>query len=376
MKKRIHGPSLYYASDKNVFDALNQHKVDTPTIMKLFERRNIVVSKKTPRESLAAYFARQIHDYQDHKDIATRLGITSKRERITSMDVNGTVTKDHVDVAVKQLKEELEKTGEVVQIHKDGEKVSLTIQYSTVDYKVSEFAQRQERDGTIELLKTDDGYTVRNTHNQFVNDVTQLFIKRLEAAANTNLEKVTVSLSGLTSVRIRSKFFHELASNLPGYLRSDVTAVYVYKAKPNDLHADGDDEEEEEEEEEKTESETHVERVFLRGNGITRSEILNNLLDKDDYYITKIAWCAREVAGTGHDYDIEAMFANPRDCTGFSFILSGVYPLENGQIATRRRTPFKHEIEAISSVVEAKARQLVKELTQEFKNSAGGGDAK
>ena len=372
MKKQIHGPSLYYASDKNVFDALNQHKVDTPTIMKLFERRNIVVSKKTPRESLAAYFARQIHDYQDHKDIATRLGITAKRERITSMDVNGAVTKDHVDVAVKQLKEELEKTGEVVQIHKEGDRVSLNVQYSTVDYKVSEFAQRQERDGAIELLKTDEGYTVRNTHNEFVNNVTQLFVKKLEAAANTDLEKVTVSLSGLTPARLRSKFFHELASNLPGYLRTDVTAVYVYKAKPNDHVTDGDEEDEEEE----IESETHVERVSLRGNGITRSEILNNLLDKDDYYITKIAWGAREIAGTGHDYDIEAMFANPRDCTGFSFILSGVYPLENGQVATRRRSPFKNEIEAISSVVEAKARQLVKELTEEFKGPVGDGDEK
>ncbi|MBA8735803.1 hypothetical protein [Chromobacterium violaceum] len=372
MKKSIYGPSLYYASDKNVFDALTQHKVDTPTIMKLFERRNIVVSKKTPRESLAAYFSRQIHDYQDHKDIAMRLGITAKRERITSMDVNGTATKDHLEVAVKQLKEELEKNGEVVQIHKEDGKVNLTVQYSTVDYKVSEFAQRQERDGTIELLKTDEGFTVRNTHNEFVNNVTQLLIKKLETAAETDLEKITVSLSGIPSARLRSKFFHELASNLPGYSRSDVTAVYVYKAKPDDLAK----EDEDEDYEDGVESETHVERVSLRGNGVTRSNILNDLLDKDDYFITKIAWGAREIAGAGHDYDIEAMFANPRDCTGFSFILSGVYPFEDGQLATRRRAPFKHEIEAISSVVEAKARQLVKELTDEFKKPADGdGDA-
>ena len=372
MKKRIHGPSLYYASDKNVFDALNQHKVDTPTIMKLFERRNIVVSKKTPRESLAAYFSRQIHDYQDHKDIASRLGIVPRRERITSMDVNGKVNKDHLDVAVKQLKEELEKTGEVVQIHREDGKVSLIVQYSTVDYKVSEFAQRQERDGTIELLKTDDGYTVRNTHNEFVNDVTQTLIKKLETAAETGLEKVTVSLFGIPSARLRSKFFHELASNLPGHSRSDVTAVYVFKAKPDAMVKDEGDEDDGEE----IESETHVERVSLRGNGVTRSEILNNLLDKDDYYITKIAWGAREIAGAGHDYDIEAMFANPRDCTGFSFILSGVYSFEDGQLASRRRAPFKHEIEAISSVVEAKARQLVKELTEEFKKqTTGAGDA-
>ena len=374
MKKRIHGPSLYYASDKNVFDALNQHKVDTPTIMKLFERRNIIASKKTPREDLAAYFSRQIHDFRDHKDIARRLGIVARRERITSMELNGAVTKDHADVAVKQFKEALEKTGEVVQIHKDDGKISLTVQYSTIDYRVSEFAQRQERDGTIELLKTTKGYTIRNTHNEFVNDATQLLIKKLETASEAGLEKVTVSLFGIPSARLRSKFFHELASTLPGYSRSDVTSVYVYKAKPDDFaEIDAD---EEEDGEESAESETHVERVSLRGNGITRSEILNNLLDKDDYYITKIAWGAREIAGTGHDYDIEAMFANPKDCTGFSFILSGVYPFEDGQLATRRRAPLKHEIEAISAVVEARARQLAEEIEAEFQKDLGGeGDA-
>lgn len=371
MKRGNHGPSLYYASDKNVYDALNQHKVDIPTIMKLLERRNIVVSKKTPRESLATYFSRQIHDYQDHRDIAARLGIAPRRERITSMDVNGEVTKDHLDVAIKQFKEDLENNGEVVQIHKENGKVSLTVQYSTVDYKVSEFAQRQERDGTIELLETDQGFTVRNTHNDFLNNVTQSLIKKLEAVADTTLEKVTISLFGCPSARLRSKFFHELASNLQGYTRTDVTAVYVFKAKPDALVSDDSNEEDEED----VETGTHVERVALRGNGVTRSDIFHDLLNEDDYYITKIAWEARETGGAGHAYAIEAMFTDPKDCTGFSFILSGVYPCEDGLPTNRRRAPLKHEIEEISYVVEAKARELVKQLGEEFAGTSGDGDA-
>ena len=167
MKTRLHGPSLYYASDKNVFDALNQHKVDSATIVQLFKRRNILVSKETPRESLAAYFSRQIHDYQDHKEIAVRLGVAARRERITSMDLSGTVTAAHLEAAVAVLKEELEKTGDVVQINRSDDKFSVAVKYSTIDYSVSELAQRQERDGIIELIKTQDGYTVRNTHNDY-----------------------------------------------------------------------------------------------------------------------------------------------------------------------------------------------------------------
>lgn len=372
MKKRLHGPSLYYASDKNVFDALNQHKVDTQTIMAMFERRNIVVSKKTPRENLAAYFARQFHDYQDHKDIAARLGVAPRRERITSMDVTGKVDKDQLQVAIGELKDELEKSGEVVQVTREGGKVTIMVQYSTVDYKVSEFAQRQERDGTIELIRTNDGYTVRSTHNEYVNNVTETLISKLEKAADTKLVKVPISLFDVPSARLRSKFFHELAFKLPGYQQSDVTAVYVYKAKPEVVIA-----EEGEGDDGPGDGETHVERVHLRGQGITRSEIFNDLLSEDDYYITKIAWGARELAGAGHDYDIEATFTNPADCTGFSFILSGVYPAEDGKVASRRRPPFKHEIDQISRVVEDKARELMIQLNEEFKKTVvGDGDAK
>lgn len=361
-KKRTHGPSLYYASDKNIFDALNQHKVDISTIMELFLRRNIIVSKKMPREDLARYFARQIHDSQDHKDIASRLGVAPRRERITSMDVKGTAALEHLQVAVEQLKQELEKAGEVVQVSRDGDKLTVSVQYSTMDYKVSEFAQRQVRDGNVEFIKTDDGYIVRNTQNEYVNDVRDTLIAKLEQASRTNLDKITVSLFDVPSARLRSKFFHELAVNLPGYQQSDVTAVYIFKAKPDAMEKD-----EDADVAEKDDTETHVERVFMRGQGVTRSEILNELLNKDDYYITKISWGAREIAGAGHDYDIEATFADPKDCTGFSFILSGVYPCEDGKVAARRRLPLKNEIDDISRVIETKARELVTQIREEYK---------
>ena len=176
-------------------------------------------------------------------------------------------------------------------------------------------------------------------------------------------------LKCLILARLRSKFFHELAFKLPGYQQSDVTAVYVFKAKPEVFDTD----DENDENNDTADAETHVERVQLRGQGVTRSEILNELLDEDDYYITKIAWGAREITGTGHDYDIEATFTNPKDCTGFSFILSGVYPFEDGKLSPRRRPPLKHEIDEISRVVETKARELVAQLREEF-NKTGTGD--
>lgn len=365
MKKHVHGPSLYYASDKNIFDALNQHKVDTPTIIGLFERRNIVISPKTPREDLAMYFARQIHDYHDHKDIAARLGISPRRERITSMDVAGKAEREHLQIAVEQIKRELEDNGEAVQMSREGDRLSLRVEYSTVDYKVSEFAQRQVRDGTIEFIETKQGYTVRNDHNDYLNDIRDTLIKKLEKAAGTELTKKTVTLFDVPLPRLRSKFFHELVFDLPGYQHRDVTAVYVYKG------SQGNGDEPSSDDIEKNEDETHVERVHLRGRGVSRSQLLNEL-SQDDYYITKIAWRTRELMGSGHEYDIEATFTDPKGCTGFSFLLSGVYPLEDGKVLSRRRAPQKTEIDTISRVIESWARDLAAQMHKEYASLGTG----
>lgn len=366
MKKRAHGPSLYYATDKNIFDALNQHKVDTPTVMKLFQRRNIIVGKKTPREDLAKYFARLTHDYYDHKDIAARLGIAPRRERITSMDVTGVSEMEDLQASIDQLKKELEAAGEVVQVTRTGDSLAMHVQYTTVDYKLNEFTQVQVRDGTVEFVKSPEGYIVRNTQNEYINDVRETLLGKIEKTSDVPLTKVVVSLFDVPSPKLRSKFFHELVNSLPGYVRRDVTDVYIYKAK---LELDDD----EVDDSVSSDPDTHVERVFLRGNGVTRSELLNELLDEEDYYITKIGWTAQETMGLGNVYDIEAVFSEPKDCMGFSFILRGVFPVEEGKVSSRRRAPLKGEIDSISRVIEAKSRELVAKLRDDFADSDAGG---
>lgn len=369
MKRRIHGPSLYYATDKNIFDALNQHRVDAQTVARLFQRRNIVVSKKTPREDLAKYFARLTHDYYDHKEIAARLGIISRRERITSMDVLGVGDTDELQAAVEQVKKEMEENGDVVHVTREGNNISINVQYTDVDYKRNEFSQVQARDGTVEFVKTPVGFVVRNTQNEYLNDVRETLLAKIEKGTENPLTKVTVSLFDIPTSKLRSKFFHDLATSMPGYVRRDVTDVYVYKAKP-EADADSGD---------STQSapadpDTHIERVFLRGNGVSRSELLNSLLDEEDYYIIKMGWTATETLGAGNVYDIEAVFADPQDCTGFSFILSGVFPVEEGKTSTRRRAPYKSEVDAISRIIENRARDLVAALHAEYNSSNPGGE--
>lgn len=354
MSKVKHGSSLYYATDKNLFDALNQSKVDAETVQKIFTRRNIVTSKKTPRSELSLYFSRLNHDYLDHKDLSIRLGITSRRERITSVDLDLVPDSEVVDIAIQRLSESLRKEGDLVHVSSNGKSISLNVKFTEIDYKRSEFSQVQHRDGQIELVKVGNEYVIRSTQSDYVNRVRDLLIKNIEECAGKPIGRSVVSLFDITSPKVRSKFFFDLMTTFPGYIRRDVMEAYVFKAKPNDysenpLMSD--------------ESESHVERVFLRGNELTQSSLLTDLIQAKEYYISKVSWIAVETLGKGYGYEIEAMFHDPKECTGFSYLLKGVFPLEEGgKLVKKRRPPDLPEIEAISRDIENHARALIKKI--------------
>jgi len=339
------GKSLYYATDKNIYDALNEHKVDSATVVELFEVRNTLVSRAAPRKWLAEYFSRLNHDYYDHKNIAARLGVVPRRERITSMDVSGIPSFEDLVKATETIKEALEQHGDVVTINRTKEKLTVQVQYSTVDFRRSEFNQVQVRDGELEFQREADDFVVRNTQNVYVNSVRDLILGVVATDVPEGITKTVVSLYATTEPQVRSSFFYDLMDGLPGYILRDVTDVYVFQAG-KEFNEDDNAEE------------SYVERVSLRGRGVTHSEYLTDLA-KDGYYIVKVGWRCREQFGKGSEFAVEALFANPADCTGFSYILLGVYDNVDGKVMAQRRTPTKVEIAIMSRAIEARARTLV-----------------
>lgn len=359
MKK---GASLYYASDKNIYDALNQSKIDGDTIQSMFRRRNIICSKSTKREDLSQFFSRLTHDLLDHQDLSEKLGIVPRRERMTAVDLLGDAPGDlALQRAVEQLKSKLTMQGDVVQVHVDGPIVTLTIKYSVIDYKRSEFSQLQHRTGFIEIIQEQGRLVVRSTKSDYMDDARDELIKEIEAETDHELSRDEISLFLHPAPLVRSKFFYDLISGLPGYARKDVSDVFVYKPRPARQEDLGEDEDE---------GDPHIERIFLRGVGVSRSDLLRDLTQEKSYYIAKIGWLAVEKLGAGAGYELEATFADPKDCIGFSYIVRGVYDLgEDGKMMKNKRTPNREEIDKMARLIEGQARALMVQL-----ESGGGGD--
>jgi hypothetical protein len=177
--------------------------------------------------------------------------------------------------------------------------------------------------------------------------------------ATVELKRQEISLAHFPAPAVRSQFFYDLMTALSGYARKDVTDVFVFKPRPESAsNAEHEDVEEGEDS-----SEPHVERVLLKGVGVSQSDILRQLTKDKDYYIAKVGWIVNKTMGVGGSYEIEATFADPRECTGFSYLLRGVYDLmDDGRTTKKRRPPTKYEITEIAKTIEEKARELVDAL--------------
>ncbi|WP_175810886.1 hypothetical protein [Burkholderia cepacia] len=357
MRRRF-GPSLYFANDKVIFDALNQRQVNTDLVRELLKERGILVSPSTPKEELARYFSRLTADYFDHKSIATKLGRISRQERITSFEVADVLSHTHIIDALNSIKSELEKQGDTADIEVSDGKIIAVIGYEDVDYTKSEFRQVQPRDAVIEFASTGDGkYVVRSTQNQFTSAAVENVCKHLGESIGKAVDRISISLEGHADPKIRTKFFEGLIKNVPKHKFITVTEAYCFKPKIKAAIEDDDGDQEKE-----LEDQPFVERVKLTGHGVNRSFVIDDLYS-NGYYIVKVVWHIRSLAQIDSDiFEVEAQFSDPETCTGFSYLARSVIIVDEGKVTDKRRSPKRDEQAYLFELLEHAAKQAYESI--------------
>lgn len=358
MKKKV-GPSLYFASDKVIFDALNHRQVNTDLIRELFLERGIITSAKTPKEDLALYFSRLPADYFDHKSIAAKLGRISKRERITFAEIKNSLTSEQILDALGGLKEALAPKGCPVSIQAKDDRFTAVISYEHIDYTETEFRQVQPRDAVIEFSKDASGATViRSTQNSFTDTALEHVLAALSKVIGAPPEKTLISLEGRPDPKDRITFFDRLVRDIEGHDFVTVTEAYCFKPKKKS----GIKDEDEEDDDGDVEKHPHVERVNLKGTGVTKSFVAKELYDQD-YYVVKVVWRVRPKGSLDADvYELEAQFGEPESCTSFSYQARSVIVVEAGKPTEKKRAPKREEEDRIFRLIEAAAKKVLKGL--------------
>ncbi|MFG9067619.1 hypothetical protein ACEPXS_32855, partial [Pseudomonas aeruginosa] len=91
--------SLYFASDKAIYDALTQRSLTSAELRKVFLSRGIVISNESDKKFLASRFSALFHDYYDYRNLSLLVGGRDSREKTTNVVVTTAVSKDKLGLA-------------------------------------------------------------------------------------------------------------------------------------------------------------------------------------------------------------------------------------------------------------------------------------
>lgn len=157
----MNGGHIYSASDRSIYDALNQSKVIKDALQELFLRRGIIISRETPREEIAKYFSRIQHDFHDYQRLSELLGSISRKEQLSTQYVKNDISISNVSTLVNTIDANSLDVGLDVTAASGGKSLHIHVSYTMTHFSKSEFRQVVEKDALIEIEKHGTGVLIR-----------------------------------------------------------------------------------------------------------------------------------------------------------------------------------------------------------------------
>ncbi|WP_247377941.1 hypothetical protein [Pseudomonas aeruginosa] len=353
--------SLYFASDKAIYDALTQRSLTSAELRKVFLSRGIVISNESDKKFLANRFSALFHDYYDYRNLSLLVGGRDSREKTTNVVVTTAVTTDQMIDALTSVKEWLvDDQHEQAEVAVHGDQLKLTVKYQKLDLTQAEFRQVVEKTAEVILEKQGSGWKITGPMNDKFKDIAEQLYSQIEIVTDQDVATRTISLEAIPDVGIRTNFLRSLIRNLKDMEVVDVVDVSTFNPKDQedddlDLSDDalvieesievesvdegeegGDGDPEVQLARPQPEARSHkiirIDKASLKGKGVLESKQLLEL-EGHGFYLWKIRWKAREKLVGAEIVLFEAQFGNQAKYCDFSYIVKGVYNYNNGKYA-------------------------------------------
>jgi len=350
--------SLYFASDKAIYDALTQRSLTSAELRRVFLSRGIVISNESDKKFLANRFSALFHDYYDYRNLSLLVGGRDSREKATNVVVTTAVTKDQLTEALTSVKEWLEDDQhDQAEVAVHGDHLKLTVKYQKLDLSQAEFRQVVEKTAEVLLEKQGGGWKITGPMNDKFKDITDQLYSQIEIITDQDVATRTISLEAVPDAGTRTNFLRSLIRNLKDMEVVDVVDVSTFN--PNDqeddeldlsddalviedsieVESEGEGKEGDPEAElarPQPEARVHkiirIDKASLKGKGVLESKQLSEL-EGHGFYLWKIRWTAREKLVGAELVLFEAQFGNQAKYCDFAYIVKGVYNYNNGKYA-------------------------------------------
>ncbi|MDE9483272.1 hypothetical protein [Xenorhabdus bovienii] len=357
--------NLYFATEKNIYDALHHKRITTAMLQDILLRKGIIVSETLDKEELIEEVCKLPHGFIDLQEIKNKVQTYDPKESVTKVSLTTSTNQQEVKDAINKMKDNYPRTkSEVFKVttKKDGG-LSVELHYDDIDLSRTALRQIDKKSVKIDFTISEGKVDIRMPQNSKSKELVKLIEKQLAEIKNVEIPRFEISLEVVTSPNLRSQFFHNLMYGLEGYDVEDVNNIEVNRFINKSVNND------EEDEDEKIDA-GYVRKAVLKGESVNSSSIFSDLHNKG-YYISKVSWASIPLSGNGDKIILEAFFKNPESCIDFAYNIKGINNFNKGKFNATTRSANELEKKKIGKLIENSAEKAYNSIQDIM---SGGGE--
>ena len=362
-------PLYYCATDKEIFDVLKSAKqrLTEHVLLELTKDKGIFYSANEDRDDLAEKISLLPHDYYDLNVLLARREQNNRSDKIKSETLNGNLTIEEIKEVAKELQENPEED-EKIKIVQDGNKHTVKIEYSDLNYAKSRLMQRVKKDADIEFEVSQDNTILRFPANSKGESIAKKLTNRIEEKKKKEIPILKIELIDISGHLAKTEFFTRLITSLPGFRLSNVTNIKVESSHAKN-NRDGDDEDDADiGDEARDEMLGIVKNAALRGESLLSSRQYQDLKN-GGFYIASIVWRSDKTSGKRERVEFFAGFEKPETGEGFKFSVKGYYNFSSLEYTKSIRSFKDDEKREYIALIEQTAQTIIHNLKIEQTSS-------
>lgn len=348
--------SIYYATDKNIYDILNHRAVSLDFLYNFLKFKGIIVSQKADKAELVEYIKQFLIDYHDRSELLNAFTHHQAKEKKTNKKLKTEINDEQLQEVLANVKSIFSDNKECVDINVlDNNNTVVTLKYTDVDYSKTELRQKEEKEIKVTISNDGNELKIHSTANDKAYEFVNTIKKQIEQILPENtIDEIVVTLEAIKEPSKRTKFFQNLIYGMAGYTVHDVKNVYVAT-----LGQENDDENEQQ-----VEVAASIRRVILKGCSVINTDEYKSLKTKG-FYIAKLIWTSKEKNGVSNDlFEFEAEFGNQEKCTDFKYTCNGYYSFDTDKLeyhSQRHKVPNQTE-RVLLDLLELSAEAALKDV--------------
>jgi hypothetical protein len=376
---------LYCASDKEIFDVLmaSKQRVNEQVLHSLSRDRGIFYGKEASRDWLADRISLLPHDALDLDSIMDRRSPKPRAEKLTCVTLSADLSIEEIKDAVKEYAEHSTNEETVRSSQSGTDRLVMDVDYNEIDYGKTRLIQRRNKKAAIEFIVEGEATIVRFPANDKARAIMNEVKNRIEQKKRQDIQSEEITLEGLNTAELRTRFFIELITKLKGYRLENVTSIRVDSALPKpldeseqvivDAESDSDTMDIELQDDQSVELAKEemlhlVRNIAMKGNSLLASSEYRDLRDKG-FYLSAVIWRSK-MEGSQTIVEFEAAFEDPEAGRGFKYAARGAfYAGKSGPTKTLRPIQDSQKQELLS-LIESTANAALQSLRQEVVNSS------